>query len=208
MKRNQISNLISKIEVTYYNVESIKSQIIKENKNKSGVYIWTNLLSGKISVGSSGNLAIRLKNYLTYSHISDPKRSYSLIYKALVKYGYSNFKLEILEYVSEESCLAREQYYLDLFQPEYNILKIAGSSKGYKHTKDNLKKLQLFLKTHNEKKRLSVELTDINTNEISKYESILATAAALKTNEKNVRYAEKVNKLLLNRYIVKIIRKP
>ena len=66
MKRNQISNLISKIEVTYYNVESIKSQIIKENKNKSGVYIWTNLLSGKIYVGSSGNLAIRLKNYLTY----------------------------------------------------------------------------------------------------------------------------------------------
>lgn len=30
--------------------------------------------------------------------------------------------------------MAREQYYLDKLKPKYNILKIAGSSLGYKHT--------------------------------------------------------------------------
>ena len=64
-----------------------------------------------------------------------------LIYKALLKYGYSNFKLEILEYCEPSQILLREQHYLDLFKSEYNILKIAGSSLGYKHTTEALVKL-------------------------------------------------------------------
>ena len=68
--------------------------------------------------------------------------------------------------------------------------------------------MRVFLNKHNAKKRLPVEITDTHTNITTRYDSIIATAAALNTNEKNVRYAEKVNKLLLNRYIVKIIRKP
>jgi hypothetical protein len=38
--------------------------------------------------------------------------------------------------------LSREQYYLDLLKPEYNILKIAGSSLGYKHSENTLAKLR------------------------------------------------------------------
>ena len=68
--------------------------------------------------------------------------------------------------------------------------------------------MHVFLKTHNARKRLPVEITDTATNITTRYESILATAAALNTNEKNVRYAAKLNKLLLNKYLVKIIRKP
>ncbi len=30
--------------------------------------------------------------------------------------------------------IEREQYYLDLLKPEYNILKIAGSMLGFKHS--------------------------------------------------------------------------
>ncbi|KAF2135058.1 uncharacterized protein K452DRAFT_240071, partial [Aplosporella prunicola CBS 121167] len=30
--------------------------------------------------------------------------------------------------------IQREQYYLDLLKPEYNILRTAGSSAGYNHT--------------------------------------------------------------------------
>jgi group I intron endonuclease len=33
----------------------------------------------------------------------------------------------------ESILLEREQYYLDLFNPEYNILKIAGNSLGFRH---------------------------------------------------------------------------
>ena len=71
---------------------------------------------------------------------------FSLIYKALLKYGYSNFQLEILEYCDPSIIIEREQYYIDLLIPEYNILKVAGSSFGYKHTVESLKKMSEIAK--------------------------------------------------------------
>lgn len=65
-----------------------------------------------------------------------------MIYKAITKYGYANFKLEILEYCSSDILLKREQYYIDLFNPEYNMLSIAGSSYGYKHKAETLEKFK------------------------------------------------------------------
>jgi hypothetical protein len=66
--------------------------------------------------------------------------------------------------------------------------------------------MRKHLKVHNAKKSIPVEITDSITNEITKYDSITAAAKALNTNEKNVRYAAKFNKLLLKKYIVTIIR--
>jgi len=46
---------------------------------------------------------------------------------------YSNkFKLEILKYCGPSQLLKREQHYINLCFPEYNILKIAGSPLGSK----------------------------------------------------------------------------
>ena len=58
-----------------------------------------------------------------------------IIYKALLTHGFENFTLEILEYCGPSELLKREQYYLDILNPEYNILKTAGSRLGAKHTK-------------------------------------------------------------------------
>ena len=63
----------------------------------------------------------------------------SLIHKALLKYGYSAFKLDILEYCKPENLINREQYYLDLFKPNLNILTIAGSKLGSEHKPTILK---------------------------------------------------------------------
>ena len=60
-----------------------------------------------------------------------------LINKALIKYGYSNFSIEILEYCEPSLVISREQYYIDLLKPEYNLLKVAGSRLGYKHTEES-----------------------------------------------------------------------
>ena len=59
-----------------------------------------------------------------------------------MKLGYSHFKLDILEYCDPIRLIQREQYYIDKLNPEYNILNIAGSSVGFKHsitTKDILR---------------------------------------------------------------------
>jgi group I intron endonuclease len=62
-------------------------------------------------------------------------RGKSIINNSLLKYGYCNFSLDILEYCESSILIKREQYYIDTLNPEYNILKIAGSSFGYKHKK-------------------------------------------------------------------------
>jgi group I intron endonuclease len=71
-----------------------------------------NLDSGKSYIGSAKNLSTRFKQYFNYNHISYPKRNLR-IYKALLKYGYSGFRLEILEYCYLEILLEREQFYFD-----------------------------------------------------------------------------------------------
>jgi len=45
-----------------------------------------------------------------------------MIYKALIKYGYLNFKFEILKYCNSFVLISREQYYIDCLKPLYNIL--------------------------------------------------------------------------------------
>lgn len=67
------------------------------------------------------------------------------IYKALLKYGHSNFMFDIIEYCEANETIKREQYYLDNFDFDYNVLEKANSLLGYKHTsvtKDKLRKYQ------------------------------------------------------------------
>lgn len=89
-------------------------------------------------VGSAVDLTNRFYHYYSLKGISNSSMS---ICKALLKYGYTNFQLEILEYCEPSNCIEREQYYLDLLAPEYNILKTAGSTLGYKHSEETKSKI-------------------------------------------------------------------
>jgi hypothetical protein len=106
--------------VKYANADIEKPQIINENKGKSGVYRWINILNENTYIGSSTNLAERFRQYFSYNYISDKKRGKSIISHSLLKYGYASFSVEILEYCDRSEVLSREQYYLDLLKPEYN----------------------------------------------------------------------------------------
>jgi group I intron endonuclease len=68
----------------------------------------------------------------------------SLICKALLKYGHSAFTLEILEYCEPSETIAKEQYFIDLLKPQYNILLIAGSSYGHRRTDETKLKISQF----------------------------------------------------------------
>lgn len=46
--------------------------------------------------------------------------------------------------------MAREQFYIDKFKPDYNILKVAGSNLGYKHSEASLKLMSIASKSRNE----------------------------------------------------------
>jgi group I intron endonuclease len=51
------------------------------------------------------------------------KNSKSHICSALLKNGYPNFSLEIIEYCKVSELIIREKYYIDFLQSEYNIIK-------------------------------------------------------------------------------------
>jgi len=106
-----------------------KKLILDENRNKIAIYRWVNKLNGKTYIGSSAKLHIRLYKYFDIKFLSKSSR---YLDKALFKYGLDNFIFEILEYTSAEDLLKREQYYLDLCKPIYNISTIAGSTLGVK----------------------------------------------------------------------------
>jgi group I intron endonuclease len=106
--------------------------ILKENKGKSGIYMLTNKLTNDMYIGQSVNISKRFINYFNFSYIRS-KESF-IINRALIKYGYYNFSVTILEYCDKSDLLLREQYYFDKLNPQYNILKIAGSSQGFKHS--------------------------------------------------------------------------
>ena len=82
-------------------------------------------------MGSAVSLSKRFSVYYSTKSVKEVlSRSRSKILSALLKYDYSAFRLEILEYCEPSQTIIREQYYLDLLKPEYNILRIASSSLG------------------------------------------------------------------------------
>jgi hypothetical protein len=126
----------------YFNTDTQKLDILKENQNKCGVYRWINTLKGESYIGSSIDISKRLSQYFNYNYLIDDKNKRMIICKSLLKNGYSNFALEILEYCDKSVLIEREQFYLDLLKPEYNVLKIAGSTLGFKHSESTIEKMK------------------------------------------------------------------
>lgn len=91
--------------------------------------MWTNKLTGDIYVGQSPGVAAllrqdlskRFQKYFSLSYIES--RNELIISRALIKYGYSNFSLTILEYCNESELDIKEQHYFDTLNPQYNIKK-------------------------------------------------------------------------------------
>jgi hypothetical protein len=134
--------------IVYSNAKSERLQILKDNKNLTGIYMFTNIESGKKYIGSAVDLSIRFRSYYSKTHLVRYNKSY--IYNVLHYHGYSAFSLSILEYIditnlSKEEVrrliIEREQWYIDTINPEYNINPTAGSLLGYKHTSESLAKL-------------------------------------------------------------------
>jgi group I intron endonuclease len=106
----------------------------------SGVYQILNTNNDKRYIGSAVDIDKRGEEHLNRlrkgTHINKHLQS------AFNKYSENAFKFMILEAVmTPEDLIPLEQKYLDELKPEYNILSTAGSTLGYKHTKEAQKKM-------------------------------------------------------------------
>ena len=119
-----------RVEKVYLDLDDTKV-IFEENIRRPGIYRWVNLINGSRYIGSAADLTRRFRDYFSTKWLEkETLKNNSIIYRALLKYGYSNFRLEILEYCEKAKILEREQYYLDVLKPTYNICEVAGSSLG------------------------------------------------------------------------------
>lgn len=146
-----LNKFLNSIEFIYTNlqIKELRKLINKEIRNRPGIYCFVNATNGNTYVGSAKNLRIRLKGHYLGT------RSNLILQKAISKYGISQFYFVVLEYCEIEDLIKREQYYIDQLNPIYNILKVAGSSLGYRHTEEykelfSGEKHPFFGKTHTE----------------------------------------------------------
>jgi hypothetical protein len=211
--KNMQNNIIVIPVVKYTNAEIDKFRVYKENKNKSGIYRLNNIITGKSYIGSSVSLGKRFRIYYSSNAMKrNLSQGSSAIYGALLKYGYSNFSLDILEYCKPSLLITREQYYIDLIKPHYNILKIAGNRLGSKHSEATKAKMKYIasIAPYSSLRKINHLLatghitTVVNKekNSVKLYNSIRAAARDLGTSHNSLLNYINTNKLYNGVYVI------
>lgn len=92
---------------------------ISRSLNFCGIYMIINYVNNHRYVGSSKNLSQRLWEHR--ANLRHNKHDNPHLQNAWNKYGEISFNYVILEKCNEEERFEREQYYVNVLKPEYNI---------------------------------------------------------------------------------------
>lgn len=135
------SILTIEIFIGFLHLAEIQSIIKKELKGKSGIYGFLCKTNNKLYIGSSIELSIRFNKHI------NGLQSNILLQNAINKYNLQDFIFIVFEYCEPEELLSREQFYMNTLEPEFNILKVAGSSLGFIHKKESKTKMSFAQKS-------------------------------------------------------------
>lgn len=132
--------------------------VVTSNLRKQpGVYCIYNLIDTCKYVGGSKNLQARKRQH--FSDLKLNKHKNPRLQSAYNTYGVSSLLFYVLEYLPsgafEDDIIDREQYWMDLLHPEYNINLVAGKYIGdYIRTEEARQKRSISMsKITNRKKR-------------------------------------------------------
>jgi group I intron endonuclease len=124
------------------------------NKNLNnlgiGVYTITNLVNGKIYVGSTKqSFHKRFGSHVSRLKVNKHPNIY--LQRSFNKYSIENFKFEMLEECLSEHCLGIEQYWINMLNSAnekygYNLTPTAGSCSGTKRSLETKQKMSLSAK--------------------------------------------------------------
>jgi group I intron endonuclease len=157
--------------------KTVKSRVLNDTKDLSGIYLILNKVTLDYYIGSAstGKFHTRFSNHLFNFHGSKTVKN------AVNKHGISSFAFMVLELFPEvvtkennKVLLDLEDFYLKSLLPNYNILTEAGSSFGYKHNET----VRLNMKTnYSEERRIAFSnLNEYKTFSLSNIEAIKQSA--------------------------------
>lgn len=136
---------------------------------EAGVYLISNNVNGKCYVGSTIHLSRRRLEH--FSSLANNKHPNAHLQNAYNKYGKDAFEFEVLEVIEindgiKEALLKREQFWIDNLKPEYNILPVAGSSLGYRHTEETKRKISETTKGVKKSKEHAEHIRESQTGKV------------------------------------------
>jgi hypothetical protein len=161
----------------------------------------------------------RLLEYYNVNRILNEKSM--PINVALLKYGYTNFTLTILEICDKDNLMSREKHFFEVYSPEYYLLKIPGSpsrGSGWRHSEAAVENMRIaasktfkspeFLTklSKGQSSGIEVEVTDLEKNTTTTYHAIRAAARALDIDRRYIEHYIylKHDKPVLGKYTFKL----
>lgn len=108
-------------------------------KLKSGIYVIENIINGHKYIGSAINIKERWNEHI--KQLKKNTHHSQHLQNAWNLYGEQAFNFLVLETCFFLNLIEKEQQYLDLYKPEYNICKYAGSTLGHKHSEETKAKI-------------------------------------------------------------------
>lgn len=118
----------------------------------SGIYRIVNCANGKVYVGSSVDLFLRLRSHL--GQLAKNKHRNSYMQRSWNEHGEGNFRFEVVRLCPIEVLLAQEQAEMDRLHSAderfgYNLSPTAGNTLGVKYSPEVCKKISRIMKGKN-----------------------------------------------------------
>lgn len=145
--------------------------------NGIGVYTITNLVNGKIYVGSA-LISFRVRWNVHKSKLRNNKHDNQHLQFAWNKYGESNFKFEILEECLSEYCTSTEQYWINMLNVcnrKFGYNKASNTTVfrlGVRNSPEAIEKIRAARKLQKNCGQIEVYKYDLNDNFICSYSSL------------------------------------
>jgi len=95
-------------------------------EKRPAIYLFYNKVSKKIYIGQTKNLHGRIKEYGNSRHLYYHRSS--TIARMIRNFGWNNFSFTILEHCDINKLREREQFYINLYKPQYNIRTLTHKS--------------------------------------------------------------------------------
>jgi group I intron endonuclease len=106
----------------------------------SGIYQIQSKINGKIYIGSAINFKTRRASH--FLNLRKKIHANKYLQRHSNKHGIDNLQFSIIEFCAKEKLIEREQMWIDVLNPKFNLYLTAGSPLGVKRSEETKKRMK------------------------------------------------------------------